>query len=52
MFDSLEKIIKSDTFDTVVFIVVLTLVSLAAAQSALLDPVSYTHLTLPTICSV
>lgn len=37
MFDSLEKIIKSDTFDTVVFIVVLTLVSLAAAQSALLD---------------
>ena len=37
MFDSLEKIIKSDTFDAVVFIVVLTLISLAAAQSALLD---------------
>ena len=37
MFDSLERIITSDTFDTVVFIVVLTLVSLAAAQSALLD---------------
>ncbi|MBO89086.1 MAG: hypothetical protein CMP14_06150 [Rickettsiales bacterium] len=37
MFDSLEKIITSDTFYTIVSIVVVTLVSLAAAQSALLD---------------